>query len=106
MDHNLFIFIFKKKKKKKCSQQEKIWVCVQQDETSCLNNRHLLRSQTKETGSCPPDSHFKQKPHRMDVRQHGLPCALDVYKSSQGRTGHNSKFHKEEHLIFLLGDDM
>lgn len=47
MDHNLFILIFQKKKK--CSQQGKIWVCEQPDETSHLNNIHLHRSQTKET---------------------------------------------------------
>ena len=45
MDHDFFISIFQKKR----SQQGKIWACVQADETSRLNNRHLHRSQTKET---------------------------------------------------------
>lgn len=94
MDHNLFISILQKKKK--CSQQGKIWVCEQPDETSHLNNIHLHRSQTKET--LPPTWFSLQAKAKMKETQQISPYALEDCNSSQRRAGWKSKFCKEGHL--------
>lgn len=102
VDHNFFISTFHKKR----SQQGKIWACVQPDETSCLNNRHLHRSQTKETA--PTHLVLTSSKSRGDGRD-TAGLALHPQRPAnvawEGLAG-ESKFCEEEHWILQFGNEI